>query len=429
MSFDKTFCASPWLHTRINNSGNYEYCRWAVKHDRQSLPTIKDEDPIYWFQNSMSKMRQDMLDGKEIPECADCRNMEKHGKVSGRQRQLLKIGVTVENFEKTFLSSPWLETFKQSQQASGHTDQLPQDWQIDLGNFCNSACLFCEPHASSRLAAEYKKIGFIKKLPPRAWCDDPASLDLFLDTLEKTPNIAYLHFIGGETLITPAFKIILEKLIEKGLSKKTTIGFTTNLTIWDQTIVDLLLQFDQVNLGMSVECLHPLNDYIRYGSNIDTVNDLMQRWIKIAKNQQWLIQLRITPTILSIWHLDTVYEFARQQNIAVESCNFINNPAFMRPSVLPASWRVPAINKIQNWIDKQDYTISQQVINTRNPDFVAQQIVEDAKSYVGYLRDQPDESHRLKDLADYLRVMETSRKNSLLDYLPEYEKLLRPVGY
>jgi MoaA/NifB/PqqE/SkfB family radical SAM enzyme len=429
VSFDKNFCASPWLHTRINNTGNYEYCRWAVKHDRQSLPNIKDEDPIFWFQNSMSKLRIDMLEGKEIIGCADCRAMEEHGKVSGRQRQLLKIGVNVENFEKTLLSSPWLEIFKQSQEKLGHTDQLPQDWQIDLGNFCNSACLFCEPHASSKLAAEFKKIGFIKKMPPKAWCDDSKLLNLFVDTLEKTPNIAYLHFIGGETLITPAFKVILEKLVKTGLSKKVTVGFTTNLTTWNQDIVDLLLDFDQINLGMSVECFHPLNDYIRYGSDIDTVKNLLQKWLQISRDKKWLTQLRITPTILSIYYLDTIYEFASQHDIAVESCNFINHPAFMRPSVLPPAWRIPAIEKLQHWINKNDYKFTHQVINTRNPSFVKQQIIQDAKSYIEYLNVQPDESHRLKDLVDYLHAMESSRKNSLLDYLPEYEKLLRPAGY
>jgi len=429
VSFEKNFCPSPWFHTRINNSGNYEYCRWAVKHERQSLPDIRQQTPIHWFQHGMSDIRRAMLEGREIPGCAECRIMENHGKISGRQRQLLKIGVTAEDFSKSMLTSAWLDTFRHSLENDGDTDQLPQDWQIDLGNFCNSACLFCEPHSSSRLAAEFKKIGFINELPPRAWCDDPALLDSFLETLEKSPHIAYLHFIGGETLITPAFKIILEKLIQSGLAAKITIGFTTNLTIWDQEIVELLYQFQQVNLGMSLECLHSLNDYVRYGSKIDTVQQLMSRWISVAKEHQWLIQLRITPTVLSIWHLDTVYEFASEQGIAVESCNFLNDPVFMRPSVLPRSWRDRVIEKLQSWIDSQEQDTGSPIINTRNPDFARQQVIEDAKSYVAYLEQQPDESDRLPALVSYLQTMENNRKNSVLDYLPEYEELLRSAGY
>jgi predicted alpha-1,2-mannosidase len=86
--------------------------------------------------------------------------MEQHDKISGRQKQLLKTGIRLEQFEKTLASSPWVAEFAQG----GTTSQVPQDWQIDLGNYCNSACIFCTPRWSSRLATEFKKIGIIEKI-------------------------------------------------------------------------------------------------------------------------------------------------------------------------------------------------------------------------------------------------------------------------
>ena len=429
MTFKKNFCPSPWFHAKINNSGNYEYCRWAVKRKHQSLLDIRTQTPIQWFQHGMSSIRQSILDGKELPGCSECQLVESHGKVSGRQRQLLKIGVGPKNFKNSLMSSHWIPAFNYSKDHSGDTTQMVQDWQIDLGNFCNSACLFCSPHSSSKLAAEFKKIGFINKMPPNAWCDDPVLLKSFLETLEQTPRLAYLHFIGGETLITPAFRTILQALVDSGLAQQTSIGFTTNLTIWDDRITQLLEKFKQVNLGMSIECLHPVNDYVRYGSKIAEVTKLMHSWINLARQRNWLMQLRITPTILSIWHLNTIYEFAMQQEIAVESCNFLNDPAFMRPSVLPMSWRHRVIDKLQSWIDHQVLQSDTKVINTRNPDFAQQQIVQDAISYVKYLSSEPDESYRLSDLVSYLQTMEKNRKNCVLHYLPEYEELLRSAGY
>jgi hypothetical protein len=117
------------------------------------------------------------------------------------------------------------------------------------------------------------------------------------------------------------------------------------------------------------------------------------------------------------------------EGIAVESCNFLNDPAHMRPSVLPPEWRQRVIEKLQGWIDQQGIIDTKPVINTRNPNLSRQQIIQDAISYVDYLRNQPNESHRLRDLVIYLRTMEQSRKNSILDYLPEYEELLRTAGY
>ena len=429
MSFEKNFCPSPWFHMRINNTGHYEYCRWAMKQDRNAEKNIRDQDPITWFQHGMKSVRQDMLDGVSVPGCHACDLVDTHGKVSGRQRQRLKIGLDPLNFEKSLLSSPWIDEFRHSLEQKGHSDLMPQDWQIDLGNFCNSACVFCNSASSSRLAAEFKRIGLINELPPNSWCDDPVLLSRFIKMLEQSPNLAYLHFIGGETLITPAFRTILQALIRIGLHQRVSIGFTTNLTVWDQDIVNLLMQFKEVNLGMSIECIHPLNDYVRYGGKIQNTMAVIQRWVEVARSNQWLIQIRITPTLLSIWHLDTIYKFAALENIAVESCNFLEDPVFMRPSVLPRDLRDIVIEKLKIVVSGWKNNLDTKIINTRDPHHTQSQIREDAMSYINYLENQPDESYRLPDLVKYLKSLEQSRGNNVLDYLPEYENILRSAGY
>lgn len=425
MSFEKRFCPSPWLHMRINNTGHYEFCRWATKHDRQRELSIREVAPDEWFQHHMSPIRQAMLEGHILAECQHCHEMEQHGKVSGRQRQLLKIGVRDQDFVPALRSSPWIPIFQHSQQNNGDTDQLPQDWQIDLGNYCNSACLFCSPHSSSQLAVEHRRLGLIQQMPSRAWVDDPELLERFLLSLRRSPRLAYLHFIGGETLITPAFRQILRALIDANLNQQVTIGFTTNLTVWRQDIVDLLVQFRQVNLGMSIECLHPVNDYVRYGGELAETQRIMDQWVALAQQNTWLTQLRITPTILTVQHLDTIYDYALRNQLAVESCNFLDRPEFMRATVLPAQYRRQACERIERFVIDHDSP----VINTRDPSKSELQVSQDAASYIDYLTTAPDESHRLPDLVQYLKLMESSRGNSVLDYTPEYEELFRSAGY
>jgi organic radical activating enzyme len=427
--FKDTFCPSPWLHMRINNSGHYKYCRWASNKNETVSPNIQHEEPLHFFKNGMASVRKSMLEGDRLPGCSECYEQEQHGKVSGRQRQLLKIGVRFDDFVPTMLSSPWINEFKHTQEAGGITKQTPQDWQIDLGNYCNSSCIFCEPASSSKLATEFYRIGLVNEIPRASWCEDPVKFDRFILALKQS-KIKYIHFIGGETLITPAFNRVLKTLIKENLHKTITIGFTTNLTVWDQDTVDLLTNFKQINLGMSIECIHPLNDYVRYGSKIEEAIKIMEQWLAVAKQQNWLVQLRITPTIFTIWHLVTVYEYAFRRKVAVESCNFLNNPEFLKSSVLPMVMRKQVIDQLETWINKnKESTLSDQVVNTRHPDFAEQQILEDAQSYVNYLKDQPDESFRLPALVDYIKLLESSRGNSILDYLPEYEELLRSAGY
>ena len=329
----------------------------------------------------------------------------------------------VEQFEKTLASSPWVGTF-----ASQEFSQLPQDWQIDLGNHCNSACIFCHPNASSRLATEWKRIGFIDQLPAPNWTDDPALVNQFVAMLEASPHIQYLHFIGGETLITPAFQTILEALIKSGLNHTATIGLTTNLITWNQPVVDLLSQFAGVNLGMSVESFDPVNEYVRWPAIMTKIHQYLDQWIAIARDHNWLMQFRTTPTALTIDSLLSVYRYAWERSIAIESCNFLDQPECMRPSVLPLSHRRSIIDRMESWIAEHN-TDSTPIVNIRDPSVARQQIVQDLQSYVNYLKRESDESFRLPELMTYLKRIESSRNNSVLTYLPQYEELFRTAGY
>lgn len=410
---------------RITNDGSMVYCRWSNKFG--GTVNIRDVDPVEFFQQHMAPLRQDLLQGRQLPGCKDCYQMDQHNKVSGRQRQLLKTGVRLHQFEKTMLSSPWAQHWGNNY-TTGITDQTPQDWQIDLGNYCNSACVFCSPGDSSRLAAEWKKIGLISQMPAPNWTDNPDLVNRFVSVLSQSKHVQYIHFIGGETVITPAFKVILKALITAGLNHSATIGFTTNLTVWDQEVADLLCEFSGVNLGMSVETFDTVNDYVRWPSEISKVIEIRDRWVQLGQQQNWLMQLRVTPTMLTISRLLTVYKYAHQQNISVESCNFLQRPDYLRPSVLPMAVRQDCVDQLQDWV--QNFATSETtVINTRDPGHTQQQILQDLQSYINYLKHEPDESFRLPEAVTFLKKLEANRNNTVLDYLPEYEQLFRSAGY
>ena len=120
MSFENTFCSSPWFHMEINNVGIYRYCRWA--DDSAIAPpyfSIRDTSPDDFFQHKLVALRKQLLAGGTIAGCQQCHEMERHHKVSGRQKQLLKIGVSVDNFSKTMLSSPWVSKLTDAEIRKG----------------------------------------------------------------------------------------------------------------------------------------------------------------------------------------------------------------------------------------------------------------------------------------------------------------------
>jgi len=426
MSFDKRFCSSPWIHQRITNDGTFVPCRWQkTKYDsnRKDINTITPEQH---FQDEMHQLRVDMINGEYIDECQPCYDMEKHGKVSGRLRQLLKTGIEVETLNNDVQTSPFYKEFQKT--ADGiKTNQLPIDIQVDLGNYCNGQCVFCHPVSSSSLATEFFKIGLLDQKLDKPWTRYPELLDKFVDSVVSTPNVAYIHFIGGETIIDPAFKYILKKFIKHNATN-VTLGFTTNLTVWDDEINELLLQFKQISLGLSIESLEPINDYARYPSKQDKTKELLDSYVKLGKDNDWLIQLRMTPTWMTIESLHTVFEYAMENKVSVQSCNFLYQPKFMKMSILPKELRQLAINNLTNWINKYDFNNSR-MINTRNMKHVEKAIVQDAVSYLEYLKKEEYETHLTNELVEYLKKLESSRQNSILDYMPHYEEFLRSYGY
>ena len=127
--------------------------------------------------------------------------------------------------------------------------------------------------------------------------------------------------------------------------------------------------------------------------------------------------------------LDTIYDYAWEQRLIVESCNFLDSPEFMRISVLPEVYRKSAADRLANWIAKHDFTGHESVINIRHPTHSRRQIWQDAVSYHNYLTNQACESKRLPDLVTFLTKIENHRGNRILDYIPEYEELFRSAGY
>jgi sulfatase maturation enzyme AslB (radical SAM superfamily) len=414
---------------KIASNGQMKYCRWSSMTGKvtEDTPVIGDVHPLTFFQKNMSQERKAMLDGQPLDDCNDCYVMEKYHKVSGRQKQLLKTGITTDNFAKSCISSPFAAEFEKSLET-GQTDLVPLDWQIDLGNHCNSACVMCAPASSSRLAAEFHRIGFIDRLPVLNWTEDSSRVDLLIDVLSKTSDLAYLHFVGGETLITPGFKKILRALMKHEFRHNITVGLTTNLTVWDAEINHMLGEFKQVNLGMSIDSMTQVNDYVRYPSDIQSVTALLNRWIELSRKHNWIPTIRTTPTALTAGELLDIYKFASQSKVGIESCNFLDEPQVLRMSVLPLTVRQQISNQLQHWLQDQKID-TETVINNRDPNHVQQSILQDAVSYVNYLDQCPDETHLLPAMMQYLKKLDQSRGNCVLDYLPEYEELFRSAGY
>lgn len=387
----------------------------------------------------MDGIRARMVDGESQRMCSACIYEDSNNKVSGRQRQLLKSAINIQNFDKTFCASPNWSKFEYSYNHAGRTDAMPIDLQIDLGNTCNSACIMCTPDYSSRLAVDYTTLNLIdpdlfkKYNVGKNWADDNELVDKFVDEIAANPNIKYIHFLGGETLYLKSFYRICDKLIELGYSKNISIGTTTNCTVYSPALERIIKEFKHVHLGLSVESFHLVNDYIRYPSDVDQVWDNIEQFLSLREQTGLHLSLRITPNILSIYHIDSVFEFMLDNKITAESCNILHEPSCLRIELLPDDLRQEIITKIDKLIDQYELVESNEVIvNRRRDDLVnpvIRSVIFEYRDFLASYQLPNDVEEQRYKLVKFLKSFEILRDNPILNYLPEYEEFLRSYDY
>lgn len=386
----------------------------------------------------MKSIRSDLLDGKKLDLCSACHYEDANNKVSGRQRQLLKSAVRIENFDRTFCASPHWSMFEHSADNQGHTNYHPVDLQIDLGNTCNSACIMCIPTYSSKLASDYTKLILIepeifKSYPNfKNWTDNPVLVDKFIDELALIPNIRYIHFLGGETLYLKSFYDICQRLIDMGLSKHISIGTTTNGTVHNADLEYIIANFKHVHLGVSIETATTLNDYIRYPGQINSILDNIDKFVNLRNNRNLHLALRITPNVFSIYHIDSIFRLMLDKKITAESCNILYEPACLRIELLPDNIRLDVLAKIQAIIDEYDIQPADKIINRRREDLVdpvISNVIYEYKHLLENINSTDNNNQQHTELVKYIKAFEQLRTNTILDYLPEYEEFLRSAGY
>ena len=429
-----SFCSSPWFHVRLTYNGLYESCRWAKTPIRSAADSIMQ----FYNSNQMQNLRQQLLNGGSPEHCASCYYEESFGKLSARQRQLNKSAINLDQFELTARSSPHYKHFKYSLENQGLANMAPVDLQIDLGNTCNSACIMCHPVASSRLEADYQKLNQInpdlfKKLEPYTpWTQDPTQVEKFVAEIVTIPNLRYIHFLGGETLYDPAFYTICDKLIEHGVANRVTVGTTTNGTVFNYAIEKYIQSFEQFHLGISIESVTALNDYIRWPGKIDDILPNIDKFLQLRERNPGLyISLRITPNVFSAYELDKLFVFMIENRVIAESCNILADPACLRMELIPADIRAEIKTKIKQVIDYYELS-SCDVINIRRTDLIDQVTANVILDYYKFICDytEPVQANQSRlDLVQFLKAFESIRQNSILDHVPRYKEFLQSYGY
>ena len=228
-------------------------------------------------------------------------------------------------------------------------------------NQCNLKCRYCNPHFSNQWAKELNYPITLMQAP----------VEQYYNKL-LTAGLNDLYWCGGEPLIIKEHYDVLERLINHDLSKNIDLRYNTNLTTIkykDKNLIDFWQKFKSVNLSVSLDAAGPEVNYIRSGSNWETISKNIDSIIEHKKLMPHLrISIALTLSILNVWFLPALYEYAESKNIPV-NLSLLHGPDYLSLGAIYSDGlkdqAKEILSQVRSYITDDQYN---EIINTMNAD-------------------------------------------------------------
>lgn len=240
-------CSVPWLHTEINLQNNRILP--CCKYTGESLGSPVDFLQV-WSGEKYSQLRQDLANNVHRTECRAC-------------------DVATNSFSYKKFKNNSYKNFHQDLS----TNALPRVVHITLKNTCNFACRMCHPASSSKLHDLSKKSKFLTDLY-QAKIDD----EFHIKSLSGIfGNLQQLTITGGEPLIDEDC-IELLSMVERESSRFKSLTLSSNLSVIHPKIFSALQNSTAaININVSIDGPEHIHQYIRYGSNWNTITTNLKK--------------------------------------------------------------------------------------------------------------------------------------------------------
>jgi MoaA/NifB/PqqE/SkfB family radical SAM enzyme len=327
------------------------------KHNR----VTKDDGTTYtcrdnfvkdsWNSAYMRNLRMDMINGVPINGCEVCYSQEANGRISNRQHSLSEWSWRLgkENLEAIIQYA---------------VDTEPVYLDLRLGNLCNLKCRMCNPWNSSQIVKEHIELSeknpeyrntwekVFGKFPitimdEQQWFDHDILWDQVISLI---PKLKKVYMTGGEpTLIKNNFKF-MEECIKQNRTD-IVLFFNTNCTNVNKKFLDLISQFNIVNINASMDGVGIVNDYIRAPSDWKLISSNIEKLASMPN-----VHLGITPTI-QIYNMFNIVdiirwvESLRQKYSKDVFIDFLINhhPNHLNTNIVPPQIRQQAVDELINF--------------------------------------------------------------------------------
>jgi radical SAM protein with 4Fe4S-binding SPASM domain len=392
----KTFCIYPWIHVHAYPTGEAYPCCHAEMGVGQVGNCRNNTLEEIWRDKPLQQLRDDMLNERTNSTCQRCYEQEESGFFSGRRSANKHHGHHIKKLE----TNPFELTY----------------WDIRFSNLCNLRCRSCGHIFSSQwyqdqaklAGGDWKDRNTVLNYAGRTETDMWTQLEPHLDYVEQ------IYFAGGEPLLMEEHYRILDELVRRERFDVRLI-YNTNFTHTDlkgKSVFEYWQKFDSVAVGASLDAAGARGEYIRKGTDWDTVVANRREMMRVCPK----VDFYISPTlsIMNAWHLPDFHrDWVEQGLIRAQdlNVNILQDPAYYRIDIATTEYKAELEHRFRQhvtWLQDQD------------PLHRATQGFESAIAFMN----ATDNAHLVDTFWRKTHKLDAIRKESCVGVLPELKALL-----
>jgi MoaA/NifB/PqqE/SkfB family radical SAM enzyme len=337
------FCVLPWISLETSPIGTVRPCCLADDEivdnagDKFNLATAS----FSGIQNSdsMQKLRQEFIDGKQPQTCRKCWREERSGRTSKRMHTLDRLKHMLPEQDWTADAKPLMFL------------------DLKLGNICNLKCRICGSWSSSTFATEElanlrrnedrKDNHHYRMLRQGAW---PRENPTFWNEIDQVVDqIQYIEFTGGEPFMIQEHFDMLQGIVDRGIADRVEIHYNTNGTQWPEGAEAIWKHFKTVEIAFSIDDVGSRFEYQRSNAVWSEVCDNIKRF-KELKSRHTNIKLQVCSTVnvFNVYYLEELADWIAQQKFDFVYWNMMHDAYYFSIATLPEDAKQAVTNQLMN---------------------------------------------------------------------------------
>jgi MoaA/NifB/PqqE/SkfB family radical SAM enzyme len=370
-----TYCSLPWIHLATHPDGGATLC--CVSDHRNAASRARNFEPLQYLDvnnNTIDSImnsdyykqtRLEMLNNKIPHACQRCYTEESNGVRSKRVEENERLGFT-EDMARAIT------------QDDGTIPVNFKFVELRLGNLCNLKCRTCNPMSSTNWIQPYQKLQeelkFVTHYDRKIDSSWTESDEFWDDLFKHSEDLQLIYVNGGEPTLVEKHWKYLEELIKRGLNKQITLWYNINMTNLPDKLIELWKEFKRVQVTCSIDDLGERNDYIRAGSEWNTVISNLDK----IQSYPW-IEASICQTVgwMNVYYVNDFIKYMRSRNLHVH-LNYVYDPEFLSIKALPTQMKQIVLDRctdLNEWefnslrsqfIDQYDPTLYQRGVEYNN---------------------------------------------------------------